>query len=382
MAGRPALRALSALAAAAAMVAASCGGGGGGGGSAGTPAAATVRIDLAPDPIWEWIQGSGLLSRWQQEHEVRIEVTNSFDQFLAFASGHADIVVINALDVANFVEQAGREPVIIGKLTTDRSILAVSRTLRTAATLEDLVDRRIAVESSLGSTLLWGLIADALYDLDFRVDGADFDLVVVDPASLADLVERGDVDACICLPDFSVSSLADGRLRPLHDGRPAAQIYATEVLQDPADLPMEMAMIVDAHWLDSNRDAVEHVFELWDRGFEGWHSNKAKIVSDYRHLFSVRTDDEVEWITRYADDHNWRTPSARLEERDVGIHAEIYFRMERAGLIAQDAFVPEIQILGAHTHGDEAENEHDDEHDDEHEEEPAAQAHGTEEQAV
>lgn len=365
---------LGATAALAAVLAVACGGGSGGGGTSAAPVAApaaapepaTVRIDLAPDPIWQWIRESGLLSQWQQSHNIRLEVTNSFDQFVAFASGHADIVVINALDVANFIEQTDRDPVIIGKLTTDRSVLAVSRTMRTATTLEDLVDRRIAVESSLGSTLLWGIIAEALYDLDFRVDGADFDLVVVDAASLADLVERGDVDACICLPDFSVSYLADGRLRPLYDGQSAAEIYAAEVLEDPDDLPMEMAMVVDEHWLESNLEAVEHVFELWDMGMEEWNSNRAQIVSDYRHLFSVQTDDEVEWITRYVNDHNWRTPSARVDEGDVGIHAEIYFRMKRSGLIAEDAYEPEIHILGVHTH----------------EEEPAAREHGTEEQAV
>ncbi len=380
MAGRPALRALAALVATAAVVAASCGSNSGSTSvapaAAPEPQPATVRIDLAPDPIWQWIRDSGRLAEWQQVHNIRLEVTNSFDQFVAFASGHADIVVINALDVANFVEQTDLEPVIIGKFTTDRSILAVSRSMRTEQTLEDLVDRRIAVENSLGSTLLWGLIAEALYDLDFRVDGSDFDLVVVDAASLADLVERGDVDACICLPDFSVSYLADGRLRPLYDGQAAAQIYATEVLEDPDDLPIEMAMVVDERWLEANLEAVEHVFELWDVGIEEWNSNRAQIVSDFRHLFSVQTDDEVEWITRYMDDHNWMTPSARVDEGDVGIHAEIHFRMKRAGLIAEDAFSPEVHILGVHSHD---EHPHDE---DNHDEEAAAQEHATEEQAA
>lgn len=358
MYSRRALRSLGALVAAAALLATSCGDGDG---TAEAPSSAprTVKIDLAPDPIWQWIEESGHLSDWQQMHSIRVEVTNSFDQFVAFASGHADIVVINALDVAEFVEQAGRDPVIIGKLTTDRSILAVNRTMRAATTLEDLVDRRIAVESPLGSTLLWGLIAAALYDLDFRVGGADFDLVVVDPTSLADLVVRGEVDACICLPDFSVSYLADGRLRPLYGGQPAAGIYAADVVQDPDDLPMEMVLIADEHWLESNLEAVEHVFELWDEGIREWNSNTEQVISDYRVLLSVQSDDEVEWLARYVDDHNWRTPTARLEERDVGIHAEIHFRMKRAGLIAEDAFEPEVHILDVHIHDDHI---HDDEH--------------------
>ena len=369
MAGRRALRTLGALLTAAALLAASCGGDES---TTGAPAAQmTVSIDLKPDPIWEWIESSGHLSEWRQIHNTRLEVTNSFDQFAAFTSGHADIVVINALDVGKFVEQSDRDPVIIGKLTTDRSILAVSRSMRTATTLEDLVDRRIAVESSLGSTLLWGLIADTLHDLDFRVSGADFDLVVVDPASVADLVIRGDVDACICSPDIGASYLADGRLRTLYDGRPAAKIYAADVLEDPDELPMELVFVVDEHWLESNLMSVEHIFELWDSGIQEWESNRAQIVSDFRHLFSVQSDEEVDWITRYLRDHNWRTPSARLEESDVGTYAEIYFRMKRAGLIPEDAYEPEIRILDTH--------EHEEEHD---EEEFGAEEFGAEERAA
>ena len=179
-----------------------------------------IRLALAPDAVWQWLEDSGTRAAWEQSHNVRIEVSNAFDQFAAFAGGHADIVVINALDVPKFVEQPERDPVIIGKYTTDRSILAVRRTSR-AETLDDLVERRIAVESSLASTLLWGLIADTKYGLDFRQGSPDFDLVTVEPASVADLVMRGDVDACICTPDFSVPFLAEGQLRALYDGQSA-----------------------------------------------------------------------------------------------------------------------------------------------------------------
>ena len=164
---------------------------------------------LAPDPVWQWLEDSGTRAAWEQTHNVRIEASNAFDQFAAFAGGHADVVLINALDVPKFVEEPGREPVIIGKYTTDRSILAVRRN-SLAESLEDLVERRIAVESSLASTLLWGLTAELRYGLDFsQGGGADFDLVTVEPASVADLVMRGDVDACICTPDYSVPFLAE-----------------------------------------------------------------------------------------------------------------------------------------------------------------------------
>ena len=213
------------------LAASACAGSGGGGvstagstvGAAGdrpASAPAVIRMALAPDPIWQRLEDSGTRAAWERAHNIRLEVSQPFDQFAAFAGGHADVVLINALDVPKFVDQPERDPVIIGKYTTDHSILAVPRSSE-AESLEDLVDRRIAVESSLASTLLWGLIAEIRYDLDFRLGGEDFDLVTVDPAGVADLVIRGDVAACICTPEFSVRFLAEGRLRPLYDGRSA-----------------------------------------------------------------------------------------------------------------------------------------------------------------
>ncbi|MYH51784.1 MAG: hypothetical protein F4139_02415 [Gemmatimonadetes bacterium] len=109
MAGRPAPRALVALVAAAALVAA-CGGDGGGSAAvtaspdaleqaAGSQLSEPVRIRLAlaPDPIWEWLKDSGTVMQWEAANNIRIEASSPFDQFAAFAGGHADMVVINAL---------------------------------------------------------------------------------------------------------------------------------------------------------------------------------------------------------------------------------------------------------------------------------------------
>jgi len=381
-------RVLAVLATAAALAA--CGGDSGaatGGAATGPAASATVRIDLAPNPIWEWIEGSGGLSRWSQLHDIRAEVTNSFDQFAAFGSGHADIVVTSALEVGSFVQDSEREPLIVGKLTTDRSILAVSRSTRTVDTLEDLVDRRIAVENSLGSELLWGVISEALYGLEFEDGGSDFDLVLVDPASVADLVLRGDVDGCICLPDYSAPYLADGRLVPLYGGRSAAEIYAQEVLEDtdPDALPMHLVFIVDKDWLEANLVIVEHVFELWEAGLRQWASGRGQIVSDFRHLFSAQTVEEIDWMTRHLNDHDWMAPSVYLKESDVGNFAEVQFRVKRAGLIPADAVEPGMRVLQFHSHDeDEHEEEHgeeEDEHEDEHEEEQGedGEEHGEDE---
>ena len=345
---------------AAAVVASACAGGGGGGvsnvatgttvagvGSAPEPAATAptvIRLALAPDPVWQWLEDSGTRAAWEQAHNIRVEASNAFDQFAAFAGGHADVVVINVLDVPKFVEQPERDPVIIGKYTTDRSILAVRRTSR-AESLEDLVERRIAVESSLASTLLWGLIAETRYGLDFSQGSPDFDLVTVEPASVADLVMRGDVDACICTPDFSVPFLAGGRMRALYDGRSAAEIYLAGLLGGRELGTIADAFVADKAWYDANREAVDALLGLWEEGVAAWKQNMAQIVADYPHHFSVESDAEVAWLTDYVAEHDWIVPSVYITDQEAETHKFAFFRLRDIGLVPEDAVTPEINIV-------------------------------------
>ena len=311
---------------------------------------AVIRLALAPDPVWQWLEDSGTRASWEAAHNIRIEVSNPFDQFASFAGGHADVVVINALDVPKFVEQPERDPVIIGKYTTDRSILAVRRTSR-AESLDDLVERRIAVESSLASSLLWGLIAETRYGLDFSQDSADFDLVTVEPASVADLVMRGDVDACICTPDFSVPFLANGRMRALYDGKSAAELY-TSAPDGSEGFGGGLGIIADAFvadeaWYAANGQAVDALLGLWQEGLVAWQQQKAQIVADYPHHFSVESDAEIAWLVDYVEAHDWILPSVYITEQEAETHKFAFFRLKDLGLVPADAVTPEIYLISS-----------------------------------
>ena len=350
---------------AAALVASACAGGGGGavsnlstGTTVAEPAAApepapsaepaVIRLALAPDPVWQWLEDSGTREAWERSHNVRIEASNAFDQFAAFAGGHADVVLINALDVPKFTEDRGRDPVIIGKYTTDRSILAVRRTSR-AEDLEDLVERRIAVESSLASTLLWGLIAEARYGLDFSQGSDDFDLVTVEPASVADLVMRGDVDACVCTPDYSVPFLAGGRLRALYDGRSAAELHTTGGVAGEdfggGLVAIADAFVTDKTWYAANRHAVDALLGLWQEGVTAWKENRAQIVADYPHHFSVASEAEIAWLADYVAAHDWIVRSVYITDQEAETHKFAFYRLRDLGLVPADATAPEIYIV-------------------------------------
>jgi len=353
MSGHGVARVSAAVAAfaAAALAAASCGGGATvvstnvpeTAAASESPAPARIRLALAPDPVWEWLKDSGTVARWEADHNIRVEASSPFDQFSAFAGGHADVVVINALEVPQFVEQSDREPVIVGRLSSDRSFLAVRRTSQ-AETLGDLVEARITVSGDLGSALLWGVIADTMHGLDFGVDSPDFDLVVVESASVADLVMRGDVDACICLPDFSVAHRAEGRLRPLYGGRTAAEIYASGVLSDPRALPIADAFVADKQWVAENRGAVSALLELWEVGLQKWAADKTGLVASYPHLLSVQSDAEIDWMAGYVAGHDWVSESVYLTQADSDIQSGIFARLQDLGLVPAGAREPELDL--------------------------------------
>ena len=347
---RPAPLALRAVCAAAVLLLAACGGNtsstveqasAGSGGQGTKPV--QIRIALAPDPVWEWLEDSGTVAEWESAHLIRIEASNPFDPFSAFAGGHADVVVINALEVPQYAEQSGLDPVIVGQFTVDRSFLAVKRTSR-AETLDDLVETTITVDSSLGRALLWDLIADSMHDLEFRVGGADFEVIVVEPASVADLLIDGDVDACICLPDLGASYLADGLLRPLYGGRSAAEIYAEEVIGDPAARPIADAFVADKQWLAQNREAVEALLGLWQVGLDNWSTGNEQLIADYPHLFSVQTDEETDWLSNHVREHDWVLPSVYLTQENLTIQDGVFARMSSAGLVPDDAGAPQLDL--------------------------------------
>lgn len=304
-----------------------------------------IRLSIPPNAIWEWLEFSGIVDEWEARHNIRVEAKDSFDQFSAFAGGHADVVLINALDVPRFGEQSEAVPAIVGKLTADRSILAVRRTSR-AETLEDLVEARIAVETSLGSTQMWGLIAEALYDnLEFSMDSGDFDLVTIERASIADQVMRGDVEACICLPGFAAQFLEEGLMRALYDGRSASEIYAQDVLQSPEDLPLSLAFVVDEAWYEQNKEAVRSLLGLWQEGATKWASDSATLIREYPHLFHVREQIHVDWLVEYADMHDWIMPSVFVSEAESQRYRDLFGEMLRTGLIQDDAAVPSIYVI-------------------------------------
>ena len=316
----------------------------------GQEAAATdtsvIRFALPSEPLWQWLVDSGTLAAWESEHGYRIEANHPFRPFAAFVSDHADIIVVNALDIPVFAHGSDSQPVIIGKYAPDRSLTATKRTSQ-ATDLAGVVEGRIAMETQLGSTLLWALIADAYHNLDLSYGSPDFKFVIA-TSGLADTVERGGADACICQPNESVELLGTGVLRPLYGGKSASRVYA-EVLGDDSRPPPGQVFLAHRDWRARNPEIVEAFLALWEQALQHWHSNAPELIAQYPELLSVQTDAEIAWLAGYVAQSEWIAPTVYADSADADSYQDAVARLKRAGHIPQDAAVPEVALYSPAT---------------------------------
>lgn len=343
----------AAAAAVAVSAAAACGGG------AQAPGASTdsgdlvreperaIRLALPPTAVWSWLADSGELEAWEQRHGLRVEVSHPFSTMAAFVSGHADVVMASALDLPSFGNGDGRRPVIIGKHSADRSMVLARRTTQ-AADLADVVEERVAVASQLGSTLLWALIADQQHSLHLADGGDDFEFVV-SSVGVADVVERGEAAACICLPDRSVENLSSGMLHPLYGGQSAAEVYEQMPGAVPS-APLDEVLVANADWLAANPDLADAFLDLWQRGLDRWNSSFGDIIERYPHLFSLETDAQVAWLRDYVADHNWVAESVRLTATDREHYLRALDQLREMGLVEAGLTSPDVAVDGTAVH--------------------------------
>ena len=341
-------RTVLAIVAASSLVAAACGGGATApssdpSGAVEAPVAGdgapVIRFALPTEPLWQWLNDSGALASWQQEHGLRIEASHPFEPFTAFVGGHADIILIDALDIPVFSRDLESDPTIIGKYSSDRSIAAVKRTSQ-ATDLGHVVEGGIAMESELGSTLLWSLIVEQAHALDLRYGSRDFEYIIA-TSGIAETVDRGGADACICMPDQSVANLSTGILRPLYDGKSAATVYA-ELMGHPDRSLLGKVFVADREWHRTHAAEVSAFLELWELAVQNWNVSYAGFIAAYPQLMSVQTDEEIAWLSDYVSSHNWIVPSVYPTDADAQRYLDAVAKLQANGRIPADAKPPPV----------------------------------------
>jgi ABC-type nitrate/sulfonate/bicarbonate transport system substrate-binding protein len=332
-----------------ALTATACASGGGSGQAAGEAADAggVINMVMAPDPVWKWLEDQGIKQEMEEAAKMQVLTSSSWDEFGVYAGGHADVISAATYEIPELAEATGEPATAFGKYNTDRSILAVGAD-NPATDICGLKGQKIATFTAVSVTLIWGMYAREMCDLDLRAGGGDFELVVTDIQNLASLVARGDADACLCLPDFAIPELSTNTVKPLYDGKSAAQMWAENYGTDKSDLthPQQNVFVARTSWVEKNKEEANFLIELWDRGLQEWQENRDEIIAAYPEDFAVRTPEEMAFLQDWLDTQfDWFVPSAYLDEEWIEGERAVFDLMKETGFVEEEAEEPGFTAL-------------------------------------
>jgi hypothetical protein len=224
-------------------------------------------------------------------------------------------------------------------------------------TLADLpAGANICVSSPVSNTGFWTIAAKELHDLDYRVGGGDFNLIVndhfVNPTNLL----RGDCEAAAVIPEAAVPELREGTIELMYDGLAPFQLYNEFApTTDGEKHVMGNNFTATEEWFDANEDLAAAFLELWQRGIEAWNENQAEIISTYPQHFSVEDDEDIQYVQDYmAGDNNWFVDSVYLDQDWIDTEITIWELMknldpENPNYLAADAPEPRFAVVEAPT---------------------------------
>jgi len=303
-----------------------------------------IRFAFAPDPVWDYLIDSGIREQMETEANIAILDSATWNEVGVYAGGNADIMSVGDFEVPTIEEEFGIPSVIFGKYNIDRSIMVASPEHPEYETLADCVGGTVAVWDTLSSTTIWGMLANELHDLDFRVDGGDFELVVVDITNTGAQAASGDTDCAIVLPDFNIPILINDEVNVLYDGKTSADLYAEIVDQPGHEGPMINIFLAREDWYDDHPEEVAFFLSLWDRGLQEWAANRDAIIASYPQHFAAEGDEQVAWMQEYLSAHDWFATGVFLTQEWVDSETELFSLLADAGL-AESADPPRFDIV-------------------------------------
>jgi len=329
-----------------ALVATACGGDDSGSSdtTADPDALKVIRFAFAPDPVWDYLIDSGIREEMETAANVAILDSATWNEVGVYAGGNADIMSVGDFEVPTIEQEFGIPSVVFGKYNIDRSIVVASPDHPEYTTLADCEGGTVAVWDTLSSTTIWGVLANELHGLDFRVGGGDFELVVVDITNTAAQAASGDTDCALVLPDFSIPILLNEEVNVLYDGRTSADMYAEVVGKPGHEGPMINIFLAREDWYDTHPEEVDFFLALWDRGVKEWAANRDQIIADYPQHFAAEGDEQVAWMQEYLSEHDWFAKGIYLTEEWVESESELFTLLDNAGL-SESPDPPRFEIV-------------------------------------
>jgi ABC-type nitrate/sulfonate/bicarbonate transport system substrate-binding protein len=311
------------------------------GASEGEPSTLGFAFEATGDPLMAYLQDEGILEEVEQQYNVKLELTETPDDFAFFAGNHGNVVMLGTYEIPLIQQETEVPTVVFGGYRNQSTMIAV-RADDPANSLADLKGRKIAVDGPGGSVIVWGILAKALHDLDFDIGADDFEVISAGSANTAiDLVRRGEADATICLYELCAGQgLAQGELKVIYDGRLASELYADELVENakgPAIL--HNAFVAREDWYDSHPNEVAFILDLFQRGADAWHEDAVGIMQKYPEALGVEeaTPEIMDYLAKLLVEHDAVRESMYLSEEDITNEEAVVELMRETGFLDQDA---------------------------------------------
>jgi len=303
-----------------------------------------IRFAFAPDPVWDYMNDNGIIVKYEEEHNMRIVTSSTWDEFAYFAGGHGDIVSTATYELPLLEEKTGIPTVTFGKYNLLR-ITPLAAPGKNYSTLADIPKgSKIGVPSAVSSTLVWGMYARKLHDLDFRVGGGDFELVVEDHFVMPEHVVRGELEAALAIPEAAIPYLRKDELEVMYDGKLPYEIYGEICSCEHAGI-MGNNFTATKKWYDAHPKEAAAFLALWEEGIKGWRENQAKIIQTYPQHFAVEEDADVKAMQDYIADHDWFVDSVYLDDQWIENETQLYDLMKETDFMEPDTKVPQFATV-------------------------------------
>jgi hypothetical protein len=332
-----------------ALVAVACGAAGDettrGAGAEGSGKRELIRFAFSPDPVWDFMRDTGVLAEWEERHNIRIHTSETWDEFTYFAGGHGEIVSLGAYELPLLEQETGVKVVAFGQYNHLRGQF-MRKAGDTYETLDDVP--RDATVCVLGPTEITAdsVIADQLYDIDFRVGEGDFSNVVAqDLFVMPELVARGECTIAWTSVDAAVSLLRAGEIEMMNGGRATWQLYQ-DVCQCEHKGIMSNLFVATEEWYDAHPEQAAAFLELWERGLRLWEENKEEIVKLYPQHFSVETERDTEWLVDHVEGpSDWFADTVYMDDAWIAEETKIYDYMIEAGWMQAGGEIPRFEAV-------------------------------------
>lgn len=314
--------------------------------------AQVIRFAFAPDPVWDLLNDSGTKAKWEAENNVRIETSTTWDEFTYFAGGHGDIVSMSTQETPVLEQETGIKTVTFGKYNYQRVPL-LKRAGDPYETLEDIPKgSKICVSGPTSNTAFWTVLAKQMHDLDYRVGGGDFQLIVndhfVNPTNLL----RGDCEAAAVIPEAAVPQLRKGELEVMYGGQLPFQLYREFAPNSDDKLHvLGNNFTATEAWYNANPDLAVKFLDLWQQGIDLFKEQKADVVRKYPQHFSVESEEDIDYIINFmSGDNDWFVDTVSMEQDWIPVETEIWNLMkdlnpENANYLPADAPTPRFEAV-------------------------------------